>query len=238
MVASIYAGTTHRLQIGLIIAAAATGAVVGDNIGFLIGREGGYRLLHRYGRYVHLDEAKLQVGQYLFERHGGKMVFFGRFFPVLRMWAAFLAGTHHMKWSRFIAFNAGGGIVWATLMGSSAYLLGSTVFRLGGIMAFASIAAGIAIMAAFSLVLRRNEHRLQQEASQAPPSPALAAIMSGREANRPAGALGVLRRSWSILRVVQRINWAPAFTVGAALLYLQPHLKPEHLSLTHRHEIM
>src|SRR2546427_6299258 len=83
LVAAIYAGTTHRLAIPLVIAAAALGAIVGDNLGFLIGREGGYRLLRRFGRYIRLDERKLKLGQYLFMKHGGKVAFFGRFIAVL-----------------------------------------------------------------------------------------------------------------------------------------------------------
>ena len=115
LVAAIDAGTTHQLSIVLVIAAATCGAIVGDNIGFWVGREGGYRVLRRYGRYIGFDERKLKVGIYLFRKHGGKVVFFGRFVAVLRAWAAFLAGVNRMPWSRFLLFNALGGIVWATL---------------------------------------------------------------------------------------------------------------------------
>ncbi len=94
--AAIYAGTTHRLNIILVIAAAAAGAIVGDNIGFAIGHWGGYRLLRRYGKYVGVDEAKIKVGRYMFQRHGAKVVFFGPFIAILRALAAFLAGTNHM----------------------------------------------------------------------------------------------------------------------------------------------
>src|SRR3989440_10415262 len=115
LVAAIYAGTTHQLSIALVIAAAATGAILGDNLGFWVGREGGFRLLRRYGPYIRLDERKLKLGQYLFHKHGVKVVFFGRFVAVLRAWAAFLAGTNRMPWSRFLPANAAGGIVWATI---------------------------------------------------------------------------------------------------------------------------
>ena len=71
LVAAIYAGTTHHLLIPLVIVAAAAGAIIGDNIGFWIGREGGYRLLRRYGRYIRLEERRLKLGQYLFLKHGG-----------------------------------------------------------------------------------------------------------------------------------------------------------------------
>jgi membrane protein DedA with SNARE-associated domain len=102
LVAAIYAGTTHRLSIALVIAAAACGAILGDNLGYWIGREGGYRLLRRYGPYIRLDERKVKLGQYLFRKHGGKVVFFGRFIAVLRTWAAFLAGTNCMPWGSFL----------------------------------------------------------------------------------------------------------------------------------------
>src|ERR1700730_8890822 len=104
LVAAIYAGTTHRLAIQLVIAAAGSGAILGDNLGFWVGREGGYRLLRCYGRYVHLDERKIKLGQYLFRKHGGKAVFFGRFIAVLRSWAAFLAGTSRMPSFSFLNY--------------------------------------------------------------------------------------------------------------------------------------
>jgi len=96
LVAAVYAGTTHHLAIPFVITAAAVGAILGDNLGFWVGREGGYRLLRRYGHVIRLDERKLKLGQYLFQKHGGKVVFFGRFVAVLRAWAAFLAGTNRM----------------------------------------------------------------------------------------------------------------------------------------------
>jgi membrane protein DedA with SNARE-associated domain len=101
LTAAIYAGTTHRLRIALVIAAAAIGAILGDNLGWWIRREGGYRLLRRYGRYVRLDTRRLKLGQYLFQRYGGQVVFFGRFVAVLRTFAAFLAGANQMPWRRF-----------------------------------------------------------------------------------------------------------------------------------------
>jgi membrane protein YqaA with SNARE-associated domain len=77
--AALFAGSTHRLTIGSVLFVAATAATVGGMIGYIIGRWIGLRLLVRYGKYVGLDERRLKVGQYLFLRHGGKIVFFGRF---------------------------------------------------------------------------------------------------------------------------------------------------------------
>src|SRR5258708_3264848 len=83
LIAAIAAGTTHQLAIPWVIVAAASGAILGDNLGFWIGREGGYHLLRRYGRFVRLDERKLKLGQYLFLQQCGKVVFFGPFVTLL-----------------------------------------------------------------------------------------------------------------------------------------------------------
>jgi membrane protein DedA with SNARE-associated domain len=167
--AAIYAGHTHRLNIILVIAFAAAGAIIGDNLGYAVGHWGGYRLLRRYGRFIRLHERRLKLGQYLFLQHGGKVVFFGRFISILRAYAAFLAGTNRMPWWRFLAFNAAGGIVWAIVFGTGAYVLGTQIHNLSQT---ASIVGGI--LAAFAIVafivfIRRNEERLMAEADRAIP---------------------------------------------------------------------
>lgn len=169
--AAIYAGTTHHLQIVIVIAAAAAGAIVGDNIGFGVGHWGGYRLLRRYGRYVRLNERRLKLGRYVFMRHGGKVVFFGRFVSILRTYAAFLAGTNRMPWWRFFAFNASGGILWAAIYGVAYYHLGSALRSASTTVDIAvGIAAG-ALIVVFLIYLRRNESRLSKEAEKALPGP-------------------------------------------------------------------
>src|SRR6266849_10410280 len=157
LVAAIAAGTTNQLSIAGVIVAAASGAILGDNLGFWVGREGGYRLLRRYGRYIHVEERRLKLGQYLFLKHGGKVVFFGRFVAVLRAWAAFLAGTNRMRWPRFLLFNALGGIIWATLYGLGGYLLGDTVHRLVGPVGIVAIVLAVLVIIAFLVFLRLNE---------------------------------------------------------------------------------
>src|SRR5260370_42031923 len=78
-------------------------------MGYWMGDRGGSRLARRYGSRVRLDERKLKTARYLFDRHGVKVVFFGRFVSVLRAYAAFLAGTSKMRWRRFLLANAAGG---------------------------------------------------------------------------------------------------------------------------------
>ncbi|HWZ19237.1 MAG TPA: DedA family protein [Ktedonobacteraceae bacterium] len=167
--AAIYTGTTHQLSLVLVIIAAASGAIMGDNFGFWIGRKGGYQLLRRYGPALHLNERKLKLGQYLFMKHGGKVVFFGRFVAVLRVWTAFLAGTNRMRWTAFLLFNALGGIVWATLYGLGGYLLGDNIHRLTGPVAFITIALAILAFIAVLLYVRRHEQQLEAEAERALP---------------------------------------------------------------------
>lgn len=169
--AGIYAGSTHHLTIWLVIAAAAAGAILGDNLGYFVGREGGYRLLRRYGRYIRLDEGKLKLGQYLFLKHGGKVVFFGRFVSVLRAWAAFLAGVNRMRWLRFLAFNAAGGILWATIYGIGSYVLGDNVHRFAGPIGIVIGVIAVIVILVGLILLWRNEKRLEAEAERALPGP-------------------------------------------------------------------
>ena len=141
--ASIYTGTTGALDIRFVIAAAAAGAILGDNIGFWVGRTFGQRLLSRWGHLIGLDERKLKLGQYLFMQHGGKIVFFGRFVALLRAFAAILAGVNRLSPFRFFMWNAAGGIVWAGVFGLGGYLLGEGVQRIAGPIGWAALALAL-----------------------------------------------------------------------------------------------
>ena len=183
--AGLYAGTTHKLSLIWLIVAAAAAAIIGDNIGYLIGRFGGYRLVRRYGKYVHVDEAKLKVGRYLFDRNGGKVVFVGRFVSVLRTYAAFLAGVNMMHWRRFLIYNAAGGICWAALVCCGAYYLGNAVHKVSSAVTY--VGGGLAVVALVALVfyLRRHFKGLEEVAERAYPGPLDAHLPPGQ---RPAGS--------------------------------------------------
>ena len=161
--AALYAGHTHRLSVWAIFAVAAVAAIVGDNIGYLLGRTGGERLIRRYGRYVRLDEAKLQVVRNLFDRHGAKVVFFGRFISILRTYAAFFAGTTRMPWRRFLIFNAAGGVLWAALYTFASYGLGNTFRSIETELTVAFSAAAVLTIAAVIVVLRRRNKKVLVE---------------------------------------------------------------------------
>jgi len=171
MTAALYAGSTHRIDIVSVVLVAATAAIIGDNIGYVIGRSIGVRLVARYGRYVRLDEPRLKVGQYLFLRHGGKIVFFGRFVALLRTYAALLAGVNRMSWSHFLIMNALGGICWALLFGGGAYLFGAQVKRVTGPASLLLLLAAIGLAAAGIFFFRRHEKELEQRAEAAFPGP-------------------------------------------------------------------
>jgi membrane protein DedA with SNARE-associated domain len=169
--AAIYAGSTHDLLIGLVIAAAFAGAVVGQSIGFWIGRSLGFHLVLRFGRYIGLTDRRIKLGQYLFVCHGGKVVFFGRFVAILRALAAFLAGVNRMRWPRFLLFNAAGGALWASLYGMAAYEFGDAIKRLSepiAIVLFALAALGVIVGFVF---LHRHEKALEDEAERRLPGP-------------------------------------------------------------------
>ena len=169
--AAIYAGTTHQLSIILVILAAATGAIVGDNVGYLAGRRFGYSLLLRYGPLLKLSQPRIKLGQFLFARHGGKVVFFGRFIAVLRALAALLAGINCMPWRRFLFFNAAGGIVWAAAFGVGGYVFGKEIERVKGPVAVGGVALAVAAAVASAWFVRRHEAALQAAAERALPGP-------------------------------------------------------------------
>jgi membrane protein DedA with SNARE-associated domain len=147
--AAVYAGTRHALDIRWVIGAAAGGAILGDNIGFWVGREFGEPLLKKWGHLVGLDVRKRMLGRYLFARYGGLIVFFGRFVALLRAFAALLAGANGLAPWRFFAFNAAGGIVWATTFGLGGYLLGAGIQRVAGPVGWTMLIA--ALIAGFAL---------------------------------------------------------------------------------------
>jgi len=169
ILASLYAGSTHKLSIYWIFVIAASAAIIGDNIGYGIGRLGGYRLLSRHGHLVHVDESRLKIGRYLFDRHGGKVVFFGRFVAILRTYSAFLAGTTRMHWLKFLAFNAAGGIVWAGVFCFAYYVFGKALERLQTPADIALVVVAVAALVIGFRYVRRKEHDLAALAEAAYP---------------------------------------------------------------------
>ena len=167
--AALLAGSTGQINIVVVVLAAAAGAIVGDGMGYMVGRRLGLPFLRRYGRYIRLDEDRLLIGRYLFFRYGSAVVFFGRFIAVLRMFAALLAGANSMPAARFFFFNITGGICWACLFGFGAYAVGTEIYKISETLTLVSLGLFIAAGSALSIMIRRYEIVLLRQAERGLP---------------------------------------------------------------------
>jgi membrane protein DedA with SNARE-associated domain len=144
--AAVYAAKGH-LSIAAVITVAAVAAIIGDNIGYWIGRKAARPLLHRYARVRRYADRVLPPAERFFRRHGGKAVFLARFFGGLRVTGAWMAGITRMQWWRFLFWNAAGGVVWAIGAGLLAYYAGKTAAdALARYGVYAAIAGGLALV--------------------------------------------------------------------------------------------
>jgi membrane protein DedA with SNARE-associated domain len=147
LVAAGVLASRGNFSIAAVIAVAACGAILGDNVGYWIGRIYGRKLFLRFSRL----EAVLPRGERFFRRHGGKAVFLARFVAGLRVTGAWMAGISHMPWWRFLVWNALGGVVWATAVGLVAYYLGRAAADL--ISEYGLIGGGVAVGLAVAIFL-------------------------------------------------------------------------------------
>ena len=163
--AGVLASQGHY-SIEAVIVVAATGAIVGDNVGYWIGRKGGRALLNRTPYVRDYFARVLPPSERFFRRHGAKAVFFGRFVSILRVTAAWLAGISHMPWWRFLFWNAAGGIVWATAFGLVAYYAGRAVAEaINKYGLYAGIALVVLIALAIPVVHRWRKRMLEDNLS-------------------------------------------------------------------------
>jgi membrane protein DedA with SNARE-associated domain len=157
LIAASVLASQGELSIELVIAIAAAAAIVGDNVGYLLCARFGRRLLERPGRTQAKRLEALARGQDLFDRHGPKAVFLGRWVALLRIWAAWLAGMAAMRWRSFLVWNALGGIGWALFFGLLGYFGGQAAAELvarAGVGV--AIAAGVAALGVWFMVHRRR----------------------------------------------------------------------------------
>ncbi|GHO50078.1 DedA family protein [Ktedonospora formicarum] len=174
LAASFYAATSHHLQLPIVLLCAASGAIIGDNIGFYIGRTGGRRFVERFGKYFFVKMSHLEYAERFFVRHGAKTVFFGRFITLLRIWAAFLAGVNQMPWRTFMLYNALGGITWTVLIGGLGYLAGTffkdhfdQVEHLVKFVGWGGLAlVAVIVLVAFIVVRRRRARQIEEQISK------------------------------------------------------------------------
>ena len=173
LTAAIFAGQ-GTLDIRGVIGAAALAAILGDNLGYWVGREFGFPLFYRYGHLLPVDEGKLKVAQYLFLRHGGKIVFFGRFVAILRTFAAFLAGVNRLEYMRFLTFNALGGVIWACVFGLGGFFLGVAFETYARPVGIAALLCAVIGAIGASRFISHHVNALRAEAEAALPGPLFA----------------------------------------------------------------
>jgi membrane protein DedA with SNARE-associated domain len=150
-----------HLSLVWVVTTAIAGAVLGDNIGFVIGRRGGRRLLERHGRLLGLTKQRLDQFDAFFARHGAKTVFIARFVTGLRVVGAVLAGASTLPWGRFLIFNAAGAVAWATTFGAVGYALGyswETIERWLGHLGLVFLVV-LAVVALFAVGRSRRRSR-------------------------------------------------------------------------------
>ncbi len=192
LAAGVYAGTTGRLSILGVVVAAALGAILGDTLGYLIGRVGGRPLLLGPGRWIGLTERRVRLVERFFDRRGPAAVFLARFVTVLRNLTALVAGAARMRYRRFLLFNALGGCTWAGLYGGLADVLGHTAQ--GSLRTVATVGLAVvgvlvlALVIAWVLGRRRLEGRLERwlvgPEGPSPPAQAAAATPIDRDQRR------------------------------------------------------
>ena len=127
LIAASVLASRGDFHIGIVIAVAAIAAIVGDNVGYVIGRCGGRRLLERWRPLRRLAERALPRAERFFARYGGAAVFLARFVAGVRVAAAWMAGVSSMDWRRFLVWNAFGAVVWAGVVALMGDVFGSVV---------------------------------------------------------------------------------------------------------------
>jgi membrane-associated protein len=113
-----------KLEIGTMIAMLTFASVLGDGIGFLLGSTAGYRLFTKTNSRIFRREYLDRTHEF-YERHGGKTIIYAKFVPIIRTFAAFIAGVGKMHYRRFLAFNVVGAVGWVSSMITLGYLLGN-----------------------------------------------------------------------------------------------------------------
>lgn len=162
LIASALAAHNGDLNIVVLIVVAASAAILGDNVGFAIGRRWGRQVFTKPGPMYTQRLALLDLGEPFFAKHGPKAVFLGRWVSGLRIASAWLAGMNRMPWPTFVFWNALGGICWATALGLGAFYAGhafETVITKVGV--YGAVAIGVLIVG--FLVWRHRKHRRELE---------------------------------------------------------------------------
>ena len=122
-----YFSATGEFNIWLVILIAATGAVIGDNIGFAVGHHYGRGFILRVGKYLRLTLKRFEHMENYFKSHGNKTILVARFITGLRVFAALLAGASGMRWRIFLFYNMTGAVIWAVVITALGHFFGHSL---------------------------------------------------------------------------------------------------------------
>jgi len=162
LVAAAVAASQGRFSITWVIVVASAGAIVGDNVGYWLGRELGRGFLQRYGFIARFSARVLPRAEAFFDKHGGKAIFAARWFSGFRIAGAWVAGFAHMPWWRFLLWNGAGGISWATTIGLLSYYLGSAAGDAIGHYGLIGAGVVVVLVVLFVVGMRLVRRRLEQ----------------------------------------------------------------------------
>lgn len=163
------ASGTGRIDVYWVIVVGATAAILGDNVGYAIGRFGGRRLVMKLAHIGGIEKS-LAWGEDYFTRHGGVTVFLARWLPGLRIFGAWIAGMVHMKWWKFALWNAAGGIAWTTSVVLLGHFFGKSIHVIERVLGIGGVFALVAVAVIALVLWRRHEKgKLDHLASDTPP---------------------------------------------------------------------
>jgi membrane protein DedA with SNARE-associated domain len=148
LVAAAILASQGHYSLTTVIVVAAAAAIIGDNVGYWLGRKLGRGFLQRYAFVRRFSARVVPTAERFFRKHGGKTIFFARWFSGLRIAGAWIAGFAHMPWWRFLLWNAAGGIAWATTVAIVAYYAGRAA---GDAIGKYGLIGGAVIVAVFAL---------------------------------------------------------------------------------------
>lgn len=164
LVTASFLATQGQLNIWLVALTAWTAAVLGDNVGYAIGRFGGRRLVIRHGARVGINAERLNRTEHFFAHYGPEIVIVARFFPVLRQFNGIVAGSAGMDWKRFASYNMLGGLLWVGAWSSGVYYFGDQIkvwllrFHLAAIWLAGALALTLLAAVAYRIFLKRRNH--------------------------------------------------------------------------------
>ena len=139
------------------------GAILGDQVGYLLGRTYGHSLIRRFGKYVLFDLKRMRATERYYAKHGGKTVFIGRFTSILRSFGPLVAGISRMPYGTFLRWSIVSCIIWGATFTLLGYFFGKSWEVIEGYLGWGGVVAFIlGLGLVFWFLHRKREHQLEE----------------------------------------------------------------------------